>query len=82
MKLYQIFDELQGHESIVAQTIRELFVGPVALVSSFESTIPSSSTSDPIKPIVPSVQTSAPTLPTQIYPVDDSEAIESELCFQ
>ncbi|XP_023770935.1 uncharacterized protein LOC111919603 [Lactuca sativa] len=31
LKLYQLFDELQGHESNVAQTIRELSGGPLAL---------------------------------------------------
>lgn len=52
LKLYQLFDELQGHESNIVQTIRELSGGPLACVSSFEPTIPNLSTSDPCKPIV------------------------------
>ena len=79
LKPYQLFNELQGHESNVAQMIRELSGGPLALVSSFESNISNSSTSDPFKPIVPFVQTSTPSLSTQTYPIDDSESMDSEL---
>ena len=37
LKLYQLFDEIQGHESKIAQTIRELSGGPLAIVSSFDT---------------------------------------------
>ena len=82
MKLYQLFDELQGHESNVAQTIRELSGGPLALVSSFESSIPNPPAPEPYKPTVPLAQSSLTSLPTHIYPGDDSETSDSELRFQ
>lgn len=33
LTLFQLFDELQGHESNVAQTLREIFGRHLALVS-------------------------------------------------
>lgn len=34
LKLYQLFDKLQGNESNIARTLRELSGGPLALISS------------------------------------------------
>lgn len=53
MKLYQLFEELQGHESNVAQLVRELTGGPLALVSHINPLIPAPSMSDPFKTIQP-----------------------------
>ena len=82
LKLYQLFDELQGHESNVAQTIRELPGGPLALVSSSESIIPNPLGPEPYKPMVPLPQPSSTSLPTHNYPDGDSETLDSELRFQ
>ncbi|CAI9270835.1 unnamed protein product [Lactuca saligna] len=43
LELYQLFDELQGHESNVAQTLRELSGGPLALNSTSSPSISFSS---------------------------------------
>ncbi|XP_052622501.1 uncharacterized protein LOC128127835 [Lactuca sativa] len=82
LKLYQLFDELQGHESNVAQTIRELSGGPLTLVSSFDVTIPNPSAPEPYKPAVPLTRSSLTSLSTHIYPDDDSETSDSKLRFQ
>ncbi|XP_052622527.1 polygalacturonate 4-alpha-galacturonosyltransferase-like [Lactuca sativa] len=91
LKLYQLFDELQGHESNVAQTLREFSGGPIALVSSFDPHVSNPSASDPFKsviPTIPPIQPSPPTLPASAssnYQFDgdlDPEAMDSELRFQ
>ncbi|XP_052621758.1 uncharacterized protein LOC128127334 [Lactuca sativa] len=82
LKLYQLFDELQGHESNVAQTIRELSGGPLTLVSSSESIIPNTLAPEPYKPMVPLPQQSPTSLPTHNYPNSDFETLNSELRFQ
>ena len=84
LKLYQLFDELQGHESNVAETLRELSGSPIALVISFEPSVPNPSILDPLKSVVPPVQPSLPILSTQSYHIDgtfDSEVMDSELRF-
>lgn len=53
LKLYQFFDELQGHECNVAQTLRELSGGPLALARSVNPLIPNLYVSDPYGIILP-----------------------------
>lgn len=83
MKLYQLFDELQGREPDVTQPLRELSRGPLALVSFVKPPLPNPIVLDPFRgtPSVPLVQ------PTQYVPnppyVDksDPEAVDFELHF-
>lgn len=53
LKIYHLFDEIQGHESNVAQTLRELPGGSFALVSTVDPLIMNPIVSDPFKVIPP-----------------------------
>ena len=91
MKLYQLFDELQGHESNVAQTLYELTGGRLALVSSYDPQTPNLTVSDPfivVVPYIPPVQPSPPIIPaptnTNYQSMGDlnPEEMDFELRFQ
>lgn len=90
MKLYQLFDKVQCHESDVARILREMSGGPFALVSCVNLLILNPSMSDPfgtIPPISPVQQTipTPPTPPVLNHSFEencDLDLVESELSFQ
>lgn len=90
MKLFQIFDEMQGHESNNSQMLRELSGGPLALVSSVNPLILNPSILDPFGsiPHVPSAQPTPPIAPASLVPNYlfeenlDPFFVDSELCFE
>ena len=90
LKLYQLFNEIQGHESNVAQTLRELTGGPLAPVSSYDPQTPNPAISDPFSDVIPSNPPFEPSLPTIPAPPNNyqstgdpiSEDVDSELRFQ
>nr|KAJ0197101.1 hypothetical protein LSAT_V11C700370380 [Lactuca sativa] len=82
---------LQRHESNVAQTLRELSGGPLALVSSFDPQVSNPSVSNPFKVFIPPITSVQPTPPALHLPTNsnyqfdgdlDLEAMDSELRFQ
>lgn len=83
MKLYKLFDELQGHECNFAQTLRELYRGHLTLVNSVNLLVPNPVVSDPFKstPSIPFVQLTQP-IPDLPYEDNvDPEVTTSELHF-
>ena len=87
LKLYQLFDELQGHESNVSQTLRQLSGGPISLVSTVNPLLPNLAVSNPFKVAAhaQSVSPVQPILPVLKFPYEenfDPEAADVELPFQ
>lgn len=67
LKLFQLLNEISGHESKFAQTLREYSGGPLALFIFVNPPLSNPSASDPFGAIPP-VEPTCPTPPVALVP--------------